>query len=73
VRECCESEGILPAIESAHALAGALRVPYRRFLAGIDDHPGTELVNDEVIVNDGRFSFEPHGTCGFTRDFEYAG
>lgn len=37
------------------------------------DHPGTELVNDEVIVNDGRFSFELHGTCGFTRDFEYAG
>jgi tryptophan synthase beta chain len=23
VRECCECEGILPAIESAHALAGA--------------------------------------------------
>jgi len=37
------------------------------------DHPGTELVNDEVIVEDGRFSFELHGTCGFTRDFEYAG
>jgi tryptophan synthase beta chain len=25
VRECCECEGILPAIESAHALAGARR------------------------------------------------
>jgi tryptophan synthase beta chain len=25
VRECCQSEGILPAIESAHALAGARR------------------------------------------------
>ncbi len=25
VKECCESEGILPAIESAHALAGARR------------------------------------------------
>jgi tryptophan synthase beta chain len=25
VKECCESEGILPAIESAHALAGAKR------------------------------------------------
>ncbi|HTX23283.1 MAG TPA: tryptophan synthase subunit beta [Steroidobacteraceae bacterium] len=25
VRECCESEGILPALESAHALAGARR------------------------------------------------
>ena len=37
------------------------------------DHPGTELVNDEVIVEDGRFSFELHGTCGFTRDFEYVG
>jgi tryptophan synthase beta chain len=25
VKECCESEGILPALESAHALAGAKR------------------------------------------------
>jgi hypothetical protein len=37
------------------------------------DHPGTELVSDEVLVDDGRFSFELHGTCGFTRDFEYVG
>jgi tryptophan synthase beta chain len=32
VRECCESEGILPALESAHALAGARRWAER--------HPG---------------------------------
>jgi tryptophan synthase beta chain len=36
VRECCECEGILPAIESAHALAGA-----RRWAAL---HPGTRIV-----------------------------
>ncbi len=36
VRECCESEGILPAIESAHALAGARR------WAG--SHPGARIL-----------------------------
>jgi hypothetical protein len=36
------------------------------------DRPGTELVNDEVLVADGTFSFELHGTCGFEREFEYA-
>jgi tryptophan synthase beta chain len=36
VKECCESEGILPAIESAHALAGA-----RRWSAA---NPGARLV-----------------------------
>jgi tryptophan synthase beta chain len=36
VKECCESEGILPAIESAHALAGA-----RRWAAA---NPGASLV-----------------------------
>jgi tryptophan synthase beta chain len=39
VRECCECEGILPAIESAHALAGAARWarsnPGRRILIGL--------------------------------------
>jgi tryptophan synthase beta chain len=39
VRECCESEGILPAIESAHALAGARRWaashPDARILVGV--------------------------------------
>lgn len=34
---------------------------------------GTELVNDEVVVEDGAFSFELHGTCGFRREFEYSG
>ncbi len=36
VRECCECEGILPAIESAHALAGARR------WAG--SHPGARML-----------------------------
>jgi len=36
VKECCESEGILPAIESAHALAGA-----KRWAAA---HPGARMV-----------------------------
>lgn len=39
VKECCESEGILPALESAHALAGAKRWaqanPGRRILVGL--------------------------------------
>jgi hypothetical protein len=37
------------------------------------DRPGTELINDEVVVNDEPFDFELHGTCAFTRDFEYVG
>jgi tryptophan synthase beta chain len=36
LRECCELEGILPALESAHALAGARRVAAER--------PGARLV-----------------------------
>lgn len=39
VKECCEAEGILPALESAHALAGARRWatvhPGRRILIGL--------------------------------------
>lgn len=39
VKECCEAEGILPALESAHALAGARRWaaanPGRRILVGL--------------------------------------
>jgi hypothetical protein len=37
------------------------------------DRPGTELINDEVVVSDSPFEFELYGTCAFTRDFEYAG
>jgi hypothetical protein len=37
------------------------------------DLPGTELVNDEVVVHDSPFDFELHGTCAFRRDFEYSG
>ena len=35
------------------------------------EQPGTELVNDEVVVADGVFAFELHGTCAFRRDFDY--
>lgn len=39
VKECCEAEGILPALESAHALAGAKRWaqanPGKRVLVGL--------------------------------------
>jgi tryptophan synthase beta chain len=39
IKECCTMEGILPAIESAHALAGAKRWaranPGRRILVGL--------------------------------------
>jgi hypothetical protein len=37
------------------------------------ERPGTELVNDEVVVSDDRFDFELQGTCGFTREFDYSG
>lgn len=37
------------------------------------DRYGTELINDEVMVDDGTFSFELRGTCGFKREFDYAG
>ena len=37
------------------------------------DRPGTELINDEVVVDDQPFAFELHGTCGFTREFDYSG
>ncbi len=35
------------------------------------DRPGTELYADEIVVDDPPFAFELHGTCAFTRDFEY--
>jgi len=37
------------------------------------DRPGTELINDEVVVRDPPFEFELRGTCAFTRDFDYSG
>ncbi len=37
------------------------------------EQPGTELVNDQVIVSDGVLDFELRGTCAFTRAFAYAG
>jgi hypothetical protein len=37
------------------------------------ERPGTELYAEEVVVEDPPFAFELHGTCAFTRDFEYRG
>ncbi len=37
------------------------------------DRPGTELINDEVVVDDQSFEFELRGTCAFTREFDYSG
>jgi hypothetical protein len=37
------------------------------------ERPGTELINDEVVVDDPPFSFELRGTCAFKRDFDYVG
>ena len=37
------------------------------------ERPGTELINDEVVVHDAPFDFELSGTCAFTREFDYSG
>jgi Protein of unknown function (DUF1326) len=37
------------------------------------DRPGTELINDEVVVDDPPFGFELRGTCAFRREFDYRG
>jgi hypothetical protein len=37
------------------------------------ERPGTELVNDEVVVSDDLFDYELHGTCAFVREFDYSG
>jgi hypothetical protein len=41
----------------------------------VPDHEGlgTELYADELVVDDEPFAFELHGTCAFTREFEYRG
>jgi len=48
VRECCECEGILPAIESAHALAGARRWaqkhPDKRVLIGLSGRGDKDML-----------------------------
>jgi tryptophan synthase beta chain len=48
VRECCQAEGILPAIESAHALAGARRWarahPGRRILVGLSGRGDKDML-----------------------------
>jgi len=37
------------------------------------ERPGTELINDEIVVDDPPFAFELRGTCAFRRDFDYVG
>jgi len=37
------------------------------------ERPGTELYADDLVVADEAFAFELHGTCAFTRDFDYSG
>ena len=48
VRECCECEGILPALESAHALAGARRWaaahPGKRVLVGLSGRGDKDML-----------------------------
>ena len=59
MRECCELEGILPALESAHALAGA-----RRWAA---QHPGARVLvglsgrGDKDMPTLDRTLLAPHG------------
>lgn len=37
------------------------------------DRSGEELVSDELVVEDGKLSFDYRGTCGYGSTFEYAG
>jgi tryptophan synthase beta chain len=58
VRECCESEGILPAIESAHALAGARRWaaahPAARVLVGVSGRGDKDMLTlTEALLGPG--------------------
>ena len=36
------------------------------------DEPGTELVADELVVDDDPFAWELTGNCGFTSGFDYS-
>lgn len=37
------------------------------------DHPGTEMVTDLQLVDDGSLRWEVRGRCGFATDFDYVG
>jgi len=54
VKECCESEGILPAIESAHALAGAKRWakanPGKRILIGLSGRGDKDMPTLQTTI-----------------------
>lgn len=57
VRECCELEGILPALESAHALAGAARWaaahPGKRVLIGLSGRGDKDMPTlSQTLLND---------------------
>ena len=54
LKECCEMEGILPAIESAHALAGAKRWaaahPGKRILVGLSGRGDKDMSTLERVL-----------------------
>ena len=58
LRECCRSEGILPALESAHALAGAKRLakekPGEKILVCLSGR-GDKDLDTLMKINDGNF------------------
>jgi len=59
VRECCECEGILPAIESAHALAGARRWaalhPGARILIGLSGRGDKDMLTlTQTLLSQGQ-------------------
>jgi len=37
------------------------------------DHPGTELLADELVVDDAPFAWELSGNCAFASPFDYSG
>ena len=54
INECCQMEGILPAIESAHALAGAKRWarsnPGTRILVGLSGRGDKDMATLQSIL-----------------------
>jgi tryptophan synthase beta chain len=65
LRECCASEGILPAIETAHALAGARRWarsnPGRRILIGLSGRGDKDMPTLSQVFGGARQIIEAAG------------
>ncbi len=65
LRECCAREGILPAIESAHALAGARRWaaehPGRRILIGLSGRGDKDMPTLSAVFGGARRIIEAAG------------